>query len=62
VVVGIDKPGQQHVTAQIERLIRRLWKICHGPDLFDKSVADKKATVGEFPKVVIHRDNVHVLD
>ena len=32
------------------------------PDLGDEAVMDKKATVGELPLVVIHSDEIRILD
>jgi len=62
VVVRVDQPRQDDVTAEVEHFISRLGQLTRCADLLDKAIPNKKTTIGNFPLMVIHDDNVGMCD
>ena len=61
-MMGIDQPRQHDMAFEIEHFISSRRKIAHLADLLNEATANKKTTLGNFPLMVIHGDNVGVLD
>jgi hypothetical protein len=62
VVVRVDQPRQEHVTRQVEDLVGFVGRLAVVPTIFDEAVANEKTTVREFGLVVVHAEQVGVLD
>ena len=71
VVMGVDEAGQNDVAFEVEDFVGGggqigntcTWRKCRClPYGFDDAVANKKTTLGNFPLVVVHRDEVRVFD
>jgi hypothetical protein len=58
----MDKPRQDGVTLEVEHFVGGFGKLGHRPDLLDEAAANKKTTLGNFPLVVVHGDDVGVFD
>ena len=56
----VDQARQYNVAFEIKNLISGGWKIAGQPDLFNDPVSNKKTTLGNFPLMVIHGDDVCV--
>jgi len=61
-MVRVDQAGQKNVTFEIEHFIGGVWQTGSLPHGFNETVTNKKATVGNFPLVVVHGDDVGVFD
>ncbi len=62
VMVCVDQPRQDDVPLQIEHFVRVVGQTGSLPYPLDESAANKKTTIGNLPLMVIHSDNVGVLD
>ena len=61
-MVRVDEPRQDDVTLEVEDFVGGRGQIAGLPYLFDEAVTNKKTTIGNFPLVVIHGDDVGVFD
>ena len=61
-VVGVDEPRQDDVIVKVEDFIGGVGEFGHGSDFLDESAANKKTTIGNFPLMVVHGEDVGVLD
>jgi hypothetical protein len=50
------------MTLEVKDLVGCLGEFRHGPDFLGEPAANKKTTLGNFPLVVIHGDDVGVFD
>ena len=62
VMVRVDQPRQDDVTLEVEHFVGGCGKLAHRPDFLDEAAANKKTTTGNLPLMVIHGDDVGVLD
>jgi len=62
VMVRVDQPRHENVTAEIEDFISGTWEISSFTNLFDEAIANKKTTFRKLGLVVVHGEDVGVLD
>jgi hypothetical protein len=61
-MVRVDQPRQNDVIFEVKHLIGCRWKFTRRPNLLDEAAANKKATIGNLPLMVIHSNNVGIFD
>jgi len=62
VMVRVDQPRHDDVTSQVEHFIGGLREIGGLANLLDEAIANKKTTIRELGLVVVHGEDVGMLD
>jgi hypothetical protein len=61
-MMRVDETGEEDVTFEVEHFVGFVRQIGNLPYMFNKSVANKETTIGDFGVVVVHGEEVGVFD